>query len=69
MIANVYKSGLKLFSCSQLPRSAGFRAIAVTKDGARHRIEIIKGEDGIHRIDGCVFSEIIGWTNYVGGEE
>ena len=69
MIANVYNSGLKLFSRSQLPNSHGFRAIAVTKDGVRHRIEVIKGDDGRHRVDGCVFSEIIGWTNCVGGDE
>ena len=63
MIANIYKSGLTLFSRSQLPNSDGFRAIAVTKDGAKHRIEVVKGADGMHSVVGCRFSEIIGWSN------
>jgi hypothetical protein len=66
MIANISKAGKQLFPKSQIPNSDGFRLIAVTEDGVRHRCEVIKGADGQHRLDGVLdFSKVIGWTNEV----
>jgi hypothetical protein len=65
MIANISKAGKQLFPKSQIPNSSGFRLICITEDGVRHRCEVVKGVDGLHRLDGVDFSKVIGWTNEV----
>ena len=61
MIANIYKSGLKLFSRSQLPNSDGYRFIGVDFEGNRYRCEVIKNADGVHTVDGMDFKLMVGW--------
>jgi len=63
MIANIMQNGRKLYSKSFLPNSAGFRFLAFTRDHNKYRCEIVRGADGLHRVEGCAFSEIVGWTN------
>lgn len=68
MIANISQRGVKLFPKSQLPNSENFRFLGYTTDGQKYRCEVVK-RGCVHEITGMKWSELIGWTNCVGGEE
>ena len=62
MTANILQDGRQLFHRYALPNSEGFRFLAYDMDHNKYRCEVVK-VDGCHRVEGCEFSKIIGWTN------
>ena len=62
MIQNISVKGIKVYHRSDLPNSDSYRFIGLDIDGNRYRCEVVKGADGVHRVEGMKFSDMIGWV-------
>jgi hypothetical protein len=45
-----------------LPNRDGFMFIAICRDGKRQKCKVIRRSDGIHRVRGVKFDEIVSWV-------
>lgn len=69
MIKNIMVRGKLLFPRSSLPNSDGFRFLGYNTDGQKFRCEVVKDANGLHRVEGMKFSEMIGWTDNLGDDD
>lgn len=44
-----------------IPNQDGFRFIGWTYDRRAVPCRVVRGADGLHRVDGCAFEELMGW--------
>lgn len=44
-----------------LPNTHGYRFVAVMTDGTRIKCRVVRGEDGVHRVEGAKFEDMKGW--------
>lgn len=49
----------------ELPNQDGFRFLGVCRDGSRLACSVVKGGDGMHRVSGVEFPELVGWLRLI----
>lgn len=51
----------KPLSLESLPNEHGFEFIGYCSDGRRVECRVAKGEDGLHRVEGEPYGNLVGW--------
>lgn len=51
----------KIQPLAWLPNTNGYRFTGILKDGSKVPCKVVRGPDGIHRVQGAAFEDLKGW--------
>lgn len=44
-----------------LPNTHGYRFTGMLRDGTTVRCRVVRGEDGLHKVEGAAWADLMGW--------
>lgn len=62
---DIQQASIKWLDKADIPNLHGFKFIALLKDGSQQGCMVIRLENGLHTVEGGIWSRILGWREVI----